>query len=80
MTKSKKQQNQTDEINHPNHYISHPSGVECIDIVEHMPYNIGCAVAYLWRCDIKHDDPIVDMRKAIWYIEREIKRRQNISE
>ena len=67
-----------DMVNQPPHYKGHPSGVECIDIVEHLPYNIGAAMKYLWRCDSKHDDPEEDLRKAAWYINREIYRRRTI--
>jgi hypothetical protein len=65
-------------VNHPPHYTGSPSGVECIDVVEHMPYNIGAAVKYLWRCDLKAD-PIEDLKKARWYVDREIKRRERIT-
>lgn len=65
----------TDAVNHPPHYTAHPSGIECIQVVEHMPFNIGNAVKYLWRCDAKHPDPIEDLKKAAWYINREIERR-----
>lgn len=63
-----------DPVNHPDHYCSHPSGVECITITEHMTFNLGNAVKYLWRNDLKTDVPEQDLRKAIWYIEREIRR------
>jgi hypothetical protein len=44
--------------------------VECIDIVEHMPFNIGNAMKYLWRAGLKA--PLdEDLAKAIWYIQRE---------
>lgn len=65
----------TDMINHPPHYTSHPSGVECITVTEHMGFNVGNAVKYLWRADLKAD-PLDDLRKAAWYINREIERRQ----
>jgi len=65
-----------EQVNHPEHYNKHPANIECIDVIEHMPHNIGAAMKYLWRCDNKHETPEVDLRKAIWYIEREIKRRQ----
>lgn len=65
-----------DSVNHPKHYTTHPSGVECITIVEHMNFNLGNAVKYIWRADSK-DDPIEDLAKAIWYINREISRRQS---
>ncbi len=64
----------SDPINPP-HYRSSPSGVECIDVIEHMPFNVGTAVKYLWRLGLK-DDPIVDLKKARWYIDREIAKRE----
>lgn len=60
----------TDPINPP-HYKGHPSGVECIDVVEHMPFNRGTAIKYLWRAGQK-DDEVQDLEKARWYIDREI--------
>lgn len=68
----------SDQVNHPRHYNSHPSGIECIDVVEHMPFNIGNAVKYLWRCGLKGDE-IEDLKKARWYIEREIQKRTKVS-
>ena len=65
-----------DNIN-PNHYKSHPSGVECIQVTEHMGFCVGNAVKYLWRADLKHDDGgIEDLEKAEWYIKRELARRK----
>jgi hypothetical protein len=64
----------SDPVNHPAHYTAHPSGVECIQITEHMNMCIGNAMKYLWRADLKHD-AIEDLKKAAWYIEREIARR-----
>jgi hypothetical protein len=61
-----------DPIN-PNHYRWHPLGIECIDVTEHFPSNIAHAIEYLWRCGRK-DDAVQDLRKAIWYLEREITR------
>lgn len=63
-----------DSVNHPKHYTTHASGIECIDVTEHMGFNLGNATKYIWRCDLKKD-AIEDLRKAIWYIEREIQRR-----
>lgn len=63
-----------DPVNHPKHYTSHPSGVECITVTEHMSFNVGNAIKYLWRADEK-GAPIEDLRKAAWYVEREIARR-----
>lgn len=63
-----------DSVNHPSHYTSHPSGVECIQVTEWMGFNDGNAVKYIWRAGLKSDDPIQDLHKARWYIEREIQR------
>lgn len=66
----------TDEnINHPKHYTSHPSGVECLTIARHMSFNLGNAVKYIWRADLK-DAPLDDLKKAIFYLDDEIKRRE----
>jgi Protein of unknwon function (DUF3310) len=35
-----------DTVNHPAHYNAHPSGVECIDVVEHMSFNVDNAIKY----------------------------------
>jgi hypothetical protein len=64
----------SDPVNHPKHYTEHPSGVECIQITEHMNFCLGNAVKYIWRADLK-DDAIEDLQKAVWYINREIARR-----
>jgi len=63
-----------DLVNHPPHYTSHPSGVECIQITEHMGFNLGNAIKYIWRADEKND-AIEDLRKAVWYVQREIAKR-----
>lgn len=63
-----------DPVNHPQHYTSHPSGVECIQITEHMGFCLGNAVKYIWRADLKGG--IEDLEKAAWYINREIERRR----
>lgn len=64
-----------DAVNHPKHYTSHPSGIECIEITKHYIFQIGNAMKYLWRQGLKDDpslDPvekqIQDCEKAIWYI------------
>lgn len=61
-------------VDHPRHYNSNNSGVECIEVVEHMSFNVGNAVKYLWRADDK-GDPIENLRKAEWYVKREIEKR-----
>ena len=66
-----------DLVNHPPHYGAHPSGVECITITEHYNFCVGNAIKYLWRAGLKEGtDPIEDLQKAVWYINREIERRQ----
>lgn len=67
-----------DPVNNPSHYTSHPSGVECIQITEHMGFNLGNAVKYIWRCDEKLD-AIEDLEKAEFYIKREINKRKKIA-
>lgn len=62
-----------DLINHPPHYTGHPSGVECITVTEHMNFCLGNAMKYIWRAGSK-GDAIADLKKARWYIDREIAR------
>ena len=69
-----------DNVNHPEHYTSHPSGVECIEITRHYCFTIGNAIKYLWRAGLKKDaslsdnqKEIEDLKKAIWYIKDRIK-------
>lgn len=71
----------SDSVNHPAHYNSHPSGIECIEIARHHNFNIGNTIKYLWRAGLKseegmedNDKQIEDLNKAIWYINDEIKR------
>lgn len=63
-----------DAVNHPRHYNLHPSGVECIDIIEHMPSNLSSVFRYLWRAGLKEKIPDIDYNKAVWYLLREMKR------
>lgn len=64
-----------DMVNHPPHYKQHPSGIECIQITEHMGFNLGNAVKYIWRADLK-SNVVEDLKKAIWYIQRELEKRE----
>lgn len=79
-----------DEINHPSHYMSHPSGLECITIVRHMCFNLGNVFKYVWRAGLKHAKPnyemtfcevqkdrLRDLKKARWYLDDEIQRVEN---
>lgn len=65
-------------VNHPRHYTKSPSGVECIDVVEWLPFNVGNAIKYLWRSE--HKNGMEDLRKALWYVQREIDRLQKMRE
>lgn len=69
-----------DMVNHPLHYCSHPSGIECITITRHYCFSIGNAIKYLWRAGLKKDasledkqKEIEDLEKSIWYINDRIK-------
>ena len=64
---------QDDLINHPVHYTTHKSGIECIQITEHMNFCLGNAMKYIWRADQKNGKE--DLKKAIFYLNREIERR-----
>jgi hypothetical protein len=64
-----------DNVNHPKHYTSHPSGIEVIEITEHMNFCLGNVIKYVLRADLKHD-AIEDLEKARWYLDREIARRK----
>ncbi|OPZ79377.1 MAG: hypothetical protein BWY78_00051 [Alphaproteobacteria bacterium ADurb.Bin438] len=67
-----------EQINHPKHYNSHPSGVECITIARHHNFNIGNVFKYLWRAGLKDGNSnIQDLKKAKWYLEDEIGRVEN---
>ena len=64
-----------DNVEHPSHYCSDPSGLECIQITRWRNFNIGNAIKYLWRAGLKEGNSNVqDLRKAIWYIQDEINR------
>lgn len=65
-----------DAVNHPVHYTSHPSGVEVIQITEHMNFCLGNAIKYIMRSELKGKQ-IEDLKKAAWYINREIERIEN---
>lgn len=62
-----------DPVHHPKHYKSHPSGVECIEVTEHMNFCRGNAMKYIWRAGEKGNE-LEDLEKAKWYLSREIAR------
>lgn len=58
-----------DAINHPEHYTSHPSGIECIEVTRHMSFAAGNVIKYLWRNGLKDGEPsLKDLKKAAWYL------------
>jgi hypothetical protein len=60
-------------VNHPSHY--NRGKYEVIDVIEdwHLGFNLGNAIKYIGRCGHK-DDPVQELEKAKWYIQREIDR------
>ena len=85
LTDTKEEDNREhDAVNHPKHYTSHASGVECIEITRHYNFDIGNAIKYLWRAGLKKEQglsdvekEIEDCKKAIWYINDHIKHLKN---
>jgi len=75
----------SDMVNHPAHYTNGPTHstcgqpIECIDIVELLPYNVGAAMKYLWRHPYK-GAPMENLRKAAWYLSRELDRLNNLEQ
>lgn len=67
-----------DSVNHPKHYTIHPSGIECIEIARWFNFNLGSALKYIWRAGIKTNNPIEDLRKAIWYLQDEISKLEGL--
>lgn len=73
-----------DKVNHPSHYCSHPSGVECIDIARYYCFSIGNVFKYIWRAGLKiekgmndKEKEIQDLKKAIFYLNDRIKQLEN---
>ena len=59
-----------EKVHHPAHYNSHPSGVEAIALCEHLGFNLGNALKYLWRCGLKVGEDDSDLAKARFYLSR----------
>jgi len=72
-TPSSSKTGKNNTVNHPPHYNKHPSGVECIEIIEHLNFCRGNAIKYIWRAGEKGDE-VEDLKKAIWYLAREVQR------
>ena len=63
-------------VNHPSHY--NMGKYEAIDVIEdwNLNFNLGNAVKYISRAGHK-DDIVQDLKKSLWYIDREIQRLEN---
>lgn len=66
----------SDPVNQPSHYLRFP--IEVIEITERLNFCLGNVVKYVLRADFK-GKPLEDLRKAKWYLEREISRREKES-
>ena len=62
-----KEKEKFDNVNHPSHYVSHPSGVETINITREFEFALGNAWKYLMRFRYK-GKPKEDLEKAVWYM------------
>ncbi len=58
----------SDAVNRPSHYNAHPH-MECIELVEMLPFCEGNAIKYLWRAGLK-GPAREDLEKALWYVNR----------
>ncbi len=66
-----------DPVDHPSHYTSR--GIECIQVTEMFNFNKGNVIKYVWRAGEKsRETEIEDLKKAMWYLEREIKRLETV--
>jgi hypothetical protein len=75
-----------DRVNHPQHYqwLKDICGIEVIDITRHMNFNLGNSIKYILRAGYKKEEglsneqkKIEDLKKAIFYLNDEIKRIEN---
>ena len=64
-----------DVVNHPAHYTK--GGIETIDFIEakDLNYRLGNVIKYVSRAE-KKENPLVDLKKAAWYLNREIATRE----
>lgn len=61
-----------DPVHHPKHYTAHPSGVECIELAQDLPFCLGNALKYVFRAGLKTNDASEDCAKAAWYLNRHL--------
>lgn len=74
-----------EKVDHPLHYNLLPAVckkcgevIECIDVVRHLNFNLGNTIKYIWRAGHKDGNGIEDLRKAAWYLDDEIRRREKL--
>jgi hypothetical protein len=74
--KEERVNDKVDMVNHPPHYVGH--GIEPIEFIEshNLNFNLGSAVKYIARAPYKGTE-LLDLKKAKWFIEREIKKHDN---
>lgn len=62
--------NKNESVDHPEHY--NPGVYEVINIIEHynLGFHLGNVLKYILRADKKHDTPVEDIDKALWYLRR----------
>jgi len=70
---------ENDPVNHPAHYTSHESGIECIEVTRWMNFNLGNVMKYVWRAG-KKGDALEDLRKARFYLQDEINRLEGLAD
>lgn len=65
-----------DMVNHPPHYKS--NGLESIEVIEafELNFHLGNVIKYVLRSG-KKGNKVNDLKKAIWYLERELEREDN---
>ncbi|MFS0078223.1 DUF3310 domain-containing protein [Corynebacterium striatum] len=63
---------------HPKHYTGFTNKAQPIDIAEHLNFNRGNVIKYVARAGDKHPDTeLEDLKKAHFYLQREINRLEN---
>lgn len=70
----------SDAINHPEHYGGKDNPYEAIKVIEawHLGFNLGNTIKYISRAE-KKGNTIEDLKKARWYLDREIQCWENLS-
>ena len=68
-------------VNHPNHYGGERNPYEAIKVIEawNLNFSLGNVLKYMSRAGKKSDNPLEDLRKAAWYLNREIQRIEEAS-